>query len=69
MSGRKPRSALSLLLALSSLACAGAHAGASAGTSAKGIAYRWVDEQGVVHYGDRIPPQAAERERTSPRIL
>ena len=24
-----------------------------------GIAYRWVDEQGVVHYGDNIPPQYA----------
>lgn len=25
--------------------------------------YRWVDEQGVVHYGDRIPPEAARRDR------
>jgi hypothetical protein len=24
-------------------------------------AYRWVDEQGVVHYGDSIPPQYAEK--------
>lgn len=32
---------------------------------AKGnVAYRWVDEQGVTHYGDRVPPQYAERERT-----
>jgi hypothetical protein len=28
-----------------------------------GIAYRWVDEQGVVHYGDHIPPQYANQER------
>jgi hypothetical protein len=33
-------------------------------SSSKGpIAYRWVDEQGVVHYGDHIPPQYANRER------
>lgn len=24
--------------------------------------YRWVDERGVVHYGDRIPPEYARRE-------
>ncbi|HYL70792.1 MAG TPA: DUF4124 domain-containing protein [Candidatus Dormibacteraeota bacterium] len=27
------------------------------------VAYRWVDEQGVVHYGDHIPPQYASQER------
>jgi hypothetical protein len=27
-----------------------------------GIAYRWVDENGVVHYGDRLPPQYAKKE-------
>jgi hypothetical protein len=25
-------------------------------------AYKWTDEQGVVHYGDSIPPQYAEKE-------
>jgi hypothetical protein len=25
--------------------------------------YRWVDDQGVVHYGDRIPPEYANRNR------
>jgi hypothetical protein len=25
--------------------------------------YRWVDDNGVVHYGDRIPPQYANRDR------
>jgi hypothetical protein len=25
--------------------------------------YRWVDENGVVHYGDRIPPRYASRDR------
>ena len=32
--------------------------------SNKGIAYRWVDEKGVVHYGDNIPPQYATQDRT-----
>jgi hypothetical protein len=31
--------------------------------SQKGIAYRWVDEHGVVHYGDNIPPQYATQDR------
>ncbi|HEY5102258.1 MAG TPA: DUF4124 domain-containing protein [Steroidobacteraceae bacterium] len=26
--------------------------------------YRWVDEKGVVHYGDRIPAQDTQREHT-----
>ncbi|HEX7079833.1 MAG TPA: DUF4124 domain-containing protein [Gammaproteobacteria bacterium] len=25
--------------------------------------YRWIDENGVVHYGDRIPPEYADRDR------
>jgi len=25
--------------------------------------YKWVDEQGVTHYGDRIPPEYATQER------
>jgi hypothetical protein len=29
-----------------------------------GVAYKWVDEQGVVHYGDNIPPQYAQQDRT-----
>jgi hypothetical protein len=27
-------------------------------------AYKWVDDQGVVHYGDRIPPQYSQKEST-----
>ena len=34
----------------------------SAASSKHGIAYRWVDEQGVVHYGDSIPPQYAAQD-------
>jgi hypothetical protein len=30
----------------------------------KTVTYRWVDDQGVVHYGDQIPPQYASREHT-----
>ena len=33
-------------------------------SGSKGIAYRWVDEHGVVHYGDNIPPQYASQDRT-----
>jgi len=46
------------------LACASlAHA--ARGSSANSpVAYRWVDENGVVHYGDRIPPQYAQKEST-----
>jgi len=31
--------------------------------SKQGVAYRWVDEHGVVHYGDHIPPQYASQDR------
>jgi len=43
------------MLALAALLPSGASA------DNKAIAYRWVDEQGVVHYGDSIPPQYAEK--------
>jgi len=55
MSMRAPRIAFGLLLASAALLPLGANA-------EKGVAaYRWVDEQGGVHYGDRIPPQYAEK--------
>jgi hypothetical protein len=28
------------------------------------VTYKWTDEQGIVHYGDSIPPQYAQKERT-----
>lgn len=28
------------------------------------LVYRWVDEKGIVHYGDRIPPQYAQQDTT-----
>jgi hypothetical protein len=39
----------------------------AAGTAARAdapAAYKWVDDQGVVHYGDSIPPQYAQKEST-----
>ena len=36
----------------------------SSSSQEDGVAYRWVDEQGVVHYGDNIPPQYASQDRT-----
>jgi hypothetical protein len=48
---------------LASLGCGAALAATTGSTSQKGIAYRWVDEQGIVHYGDHIPPQYASQDR------
>jgi hypothetical protein len=62
MFGQAPRIALGLLTALVGLVPLAADAATS---SDKGVVtYRWVDEDGVVHYGDRIPPQYAQKERT-----
>jgi hypothetical protein len=54
MVARTPAFALALLCMAGSLAL-------GAGEN-KGVAYRWIDENGVVHYGDRLPPQYAKRE-------
>jgi hypothetical protein len=56
-----------LLVLLLAAATAGASAQLGAqsnSTKHGGIAYRWVDEQGVVHYGDHIPPQYAAQDRS-----
>jgi Domain of unknown function (DUF4124) len=57
-----------LLVLLLAVATAGASAQLAAQSSSSskhgGIAYRWVDEQGVVHYGDHIPPQYAAQDRS-----
>jgi hypothetical protein len=55
----------SIVLLVSAALGAAAHAAPqhSSQNSQKGIAYRWVDEQGVVHYGDNIPPQYAAQDR------
>lgn len=54
MPARTPPFALALLCMAGTLAQA-------AGNN-NGVAYRWVDENGVVHYGDRLPPQQAKKE-------
>lgn len=61
MSGRLP---LVLIGVLAGVAGMQAVAFAGGNGNDKGITYRWTDEQGVVHYGDRIPPQYAQKERS-----
>jgi Domain of unknown function (DUF4124) len=55
MSTRGLCTALGLMLGL-------AITGTAAAANNQAAAYKWVDEQGVTHYGDSIPPQYAERE-------
>jgi hypothetical protein len=59
MSGRLPLLVLGVLSAFAGIATIAA----AADNKDKSVAYRWTDEQGVVHYGDRIPPQYATKER------
>jgi hypothetical protein len=62
MSGPLPLLSLGMLVAFAGLAPMAANAGPGASAD-KSVVYRWTDEQGVVHYGDRIPPQYAQKER------
>jgi hypothetical protein len=55
MSMRVSRSGLGLMAGLAGLTLAWT---ALAGN---GALYKWTDDQGVVHYGDSIPPQYAEK--------
>jgi Domain of unknown function (DUF4124) len=59
MSTLGPRMALGLVLGLAGCWTVGP---AAATTTPSATTYKWVDEQGVVHYGDSIPPQYAEKE-------
>lgn len=54
-----------LLVVLCAAAASGATAAPATHSSSKqgGIAYKWVDENGVVHYGDNVPPQYAQQDR------
>ena len=62
------RATLRVLVCLAA-AAVGAAAGA-AGTqprdpnSKQPTVYKWVDEKGVVHYGDAVPPQYADQDKT-----
>ena len=53
---RASRSGLGLLAAIAGLTVA-----STAVAGAPPTAYKWTDDQGVVHYGDSIPPQYAEK--------
>ena len=63
MLSRATRSLLAVLLGAAALLAAEAYAAPSSSSKQGGIAYKWVDEQGVVHYGDHIPPQYAQQDR------
>src|ERR1041384_908045 len=54
-----PRRALVLLLSCLALPCWAAN---NTSGDKKSLTYRWVDENGVVHYGDRLPPEYAKKE-------
>src|SRR5262245_17928609 len=45
-----------------SLVALGLSQAAAEPSDKKAVTYRWVDEKGVVHYGDRVPPQYTEKE-------
>jgi DNA primase len=61
MLARGPRFITILLVTTATLAAG--TAGVAASYNGKAT-YRWVDDQGVVHYGDTVPPQYAQKEHT-----
>jgi hypothetical protein len=64
MSSRAWRPLILVLLSAALLSSAHAAQTPHASAAKGGVAYKWVDEQGVVHYGDNIPPQYAQQNRT-----
>jgi hypothetical protein len=64
MSAPGPRFAVMLLTTAAVLAGGQVAAAPSASSSGQSITYRWVDDQGIVHYGDHVPPQYAQKEHT-----
>lgn len=56
---KAPRHSALVLLA----AVAAGAAYADSNSTSKTVTYRWVDDQGVVHYGDQIPPQYTSKDR------
>ena len=58
---RQSHPALALIVAL--VCVAGPAAAQNQQSDKGGVAYRWVDEHGVVHYGDSIPPKYARNSR------
>ena len=53
----------SLLVAAAALAASAALAAPGPQSGSGKTTYRWVDDQGVVHYGDQIPPEYAGKDR------
>jgi hypothetical protein len=64
MSSRPVYRTLGLLIVLAMLIASAGFANAASTTKNGSVSYRWIDENGVVHYGDRIPPQYSSKERT-----
>jgi len=67
MSRMTPRSwslVVWLRLIVAGCAFASVTPGAGAANDSKALVYRWVDEHGVIHYGDRVPPQYSQQETT-----
>jgi hypothetical protein len=62
MSGQAPRASVTVLALLSTFATFAIQAGPDGKSGA--VSYRWVDDHGEVHYGDRVPPQYAQKETT-----
>ena len=54
---------LAAALGSSAAGAAPARPASSSHKSSGGVAYKWVDENGVVHYGDNVPPQYAQQDR------
>jgi hypothetical protein len=60
----RPVACLSFVLMLAGIAQAQNASRSSSKTGSGSVTYRWVDEKGVVHYGDSVPPQYSQQERT-----
>jgi len=66
MSVRMRRLSVRAVLAAAACAAAGVSAAPQSTphtTSSHTTTYRWVDDQGVIHYGDQIPPEYANKDR------
>jgi hypothetical protein len=54
----------SLIACCAAMVGIGAAFGAHATSSPNGRVYRWVDEKGIVHYGDSVPSEYSQNERS-----
>jgi hypothetical protein len=52
-----------LLASAAQAAPSSSHSNSSSKSKQGGIAYKWTDEQGVVHYGDYVDPQYSQKDR------